>query len=180
MIEGNKNHYKQICVYWWCVGLAIIMHPIVLGVAFFHMTPFLPPSLVQNAPCPHCSSLYISNDLSRHVKSLHLHASLVSHVSQVAFKCPPFLCYTLILSLLLLGVSFELNLSSFHDCLKFIFPTLNYFIGSFEPSRMKLGELSTYPLTELLEIRWTNQHSSISSCYHLRRSFRSTRAFCSP
>jgi len=68
-------------------------------------------------------------------------------------KCLPFMCYPLVLSLLLHGVNSGLNLGSFRNCLKLVFPTLDYFVESLKPSRMRSSKLSTYPLTELLEIR---------------------------
>ncbi len=43
------------------------------------------------------------------------------------YKSLPFLCYTLVLSPLLLGVSFRLILVSFSGCLKFISHALNCF-----------------------------------------------------
>jgi hypothetical protein len=79
-------------------------------------------------------------------------------------KCPPFLCYTLVLSLLLLKVSFGPNLVSFWGYLKFIWHALNCFIRSLKPSKMKSRKVSTYPFIELFKIQWTNQHGSFSSC----------------
>ncbi len=64
-----------------CFGLVC---PNVLAVAFFCMAPFLHLPLVWNAPCCHCSSLYILCGLSRHVKCVHPRANLVSQVSQIA------------------------------------------------------------------------------------------------
>jgi hypothetical protein len=79
-------------------------------------------------------------------------------------KCLPFLCYTLVLSLLLLKVSFRPNLLSFWGCLRLILHALNCFIRSLEPSRMRSGKVCTYPSIEIFKIQWTNQHGSFSSC----------------
>ncbi len=65
---------------------------------------------------------------------------------------PPLLCYTLVLSLLFLGVGFNLNLISFWGCLKLILCALVCFIGPFEPFKMRLENLFVYPLTKSLEI----------------------------
>lgn len=72
------------------------------------------------------------------------------------YRCPPLLCYTLVLSFLLLGVGFGFSLASFWGCLRLISCALVCFIGSFEPSRMKLGRLFACPLTELLKIQLTS------------------------
>ncbi len=119
---------------------------------------------VWDGPCPHCSSLYTLSNFSRHVKSVHLHVNLIS--SFCLYRCPPFLCYTSILSFLFLGASFGLNLTSIWGCLRFIFHAFNCFIRSLEPFKTRLGRLFTYPLIELLEIQWTNQHGSFFSCCH--------------
>jgi len=50
------------------------------------------------------------------------------------------------------GVSFELNLASFWGCLSLISRALDYFIGSFKPSKTRSNRLLAYPLIELLEI----------------------------
>jgi hypothetical protein len=55
-----------------------LLCPCFLGVAFFCMVFSLHPLSIQDAPCPHYSSLYTLGGLSRHVKSAHPHASLVS------------------------------------------------------------------------------------------------------
>jgi hypothetical protein len=82
-------------------------------------------------------------------------------------RCLPFLCYPLILSLLLFEVGFGLNLTSFWGCLWFISCAFDYSIGSFKPSRMVSSRFFTYFLTELFEIQWTNQHGSFFSCCHV-------------
>jgi hypothetical protein len=127
--------------------------PIILRVAHFYMDPSLHLLVIQNAPCPHYFSFYISNDLSKHVKSAHLHADLVSQASQVvlSLQMSSLLCYTLVLSLLFLKVNFGFSLGSCMDFLKFVSPTLDYFIGS-KPSRMRSSKLSIYPLTKLFKI----------------------------
>jgi hypothetical protein len=63
-------------------------------------------------------------------------------------RCLPFLCYTVVLSRLFFGVSFELNQTSFWICLKLISHALNCFIGSLEPSRMKSKMFFIYPLAK--------------------------------
>jgi hypothetical protein len=118
------------------------------------VAPSLHPLLVQDAIYPQCSSLYTSCDLLRHVKSAHPHNNVVSRLTKLfcLCKCPLLLCYTLVLSSLLLGVGFGLNLTSFWGCLTPISCVFICFIGSLEPSRMRLGKLFAYPLIELLEI----------------------------
>jgi hypothetical protein len=69
-------------------------------------------------------------------------------------RCPPLLCLSLVVFLLLLGVGFELSLTPFWGCLKFVLHALIYFIRSFKPSMTKLGKFFAYPLTELLETQW--------------------------
>jgi hypothetical protein len=71
-------------------------------------------------------------------------------------RCPPLLCFSLVLFLLFLGVGFGLSLIPFWGCLSLISCALVYFIGSLEPSSTKSNKLFIYPLTELLETRWTN------------------------
>jgi len=80
-------------------------------------------------------------------------------------RCPPLLCYTLVLSLLLLGVSFEFN--SFWGCLKLVLCALVCFIGSFKPFKPRSNMHFTYVSIELLKILWTNQHGSLSSYCHV-------------
>ncbi len=82
-------------------------------------------------------------------------------------RCLSFLCYTLVLSLLLLEVGFKPSLTSIWGCLKFILCALICFIGSFEPFKMKSNRLFTYLLIELLEIQRMNQYGSFSSCCHV-------------
>jgi len=67
-------------------------------------------------------------------------------------KCIPFLCYTLVLSLLFFGVGFEFTLASFWGYLKLISCALVCFIEPLEPARMRSGRFFIYPLNELLEI----------------------------
>jgi hypothetical protein len=69
--------------------------------------------------------------------------------------------------LLLLGVSFKLNLASFWGCLRLILHVFICFIGSIKPFRMWLGKLLVYPLPKFFKIRWTNQHAYFSFCYHV-------------
>ncbi len=66
-------------------------------------------------------------------------------------KCPPFLYFSLILFLLLLGAGFELNLILFWGCLSLVSNALVGFLQSFKPSRTNLGKLFICPLTNLLE-----------------------------
>jgi hypothetical protein len=82
-------------------------------------------------------------------------------------KCLPFLCYTLVLSPLFLGVSFKLSLVSLWGCLRIIFRGLVCFIGSLEPFKMNSSRFFAYPLTKLFKIKWTNQHGSFFSCCHI-------------
>jgi hypothetical protein len=82
-------------------------------------------------------------------------------------RCLPQQCYILVLSLLLFGVGFGLNLASFWGCLKLISCVLVCFIRSFEPFRMKSSMFFIYPFIELLKIQSMNQHSSFSSYCHI-------------
>jgi hypothetical protein len=111
----------------------------------------LRPPLVQDTPCLHCSGLYILSSLLGHVKSVHPLTRLVPHVVGLFFLCrrPPFMCFSLILFLLLLGVGFRHNLTPFWGCLSFISHVFVCFIRSFKPSKMKSCRLVVYPLTEL-------------------------------
>lgn len=63
--------------------------------------------------------------------------ALSPRLTKLLCICLLFLCYTLILSPLLLAVSFRLILASFWGYLKFVSRAFNCFIGSFEASRMK-------------------------------------------
>jgi hypothetical protein len=69
-------------------------------------------------------------------------------------KCLPFLYYTLVLSLLLFGVSFGFSVTSFWGCLKLVSCAFVCFLGSFEPSRTRSNKLFAYPLTKLCKIQW--------------------------
>lgn len=71
-------------------------------------------------------------------------------------RCPPFLCFPLVLFILLLEVDFGLNLAPFWGCLSIVLHALVCFIGSLKPSKMSYCKLFAYPLTELLETRWTS------------------------
>ncbi len=82
-------------------------------------------------------------------------------------KCPPFLCYTLVLSPLFFRVSFELSLASLWGCLRIIFRGLVCFIGSLEPFKTSSNRFFAYPSTKLFKIKWTNQHGSFFSCCHI-------------
>jgi hypothetical protein len=101
------------------------------------MAPSLCPSSVLDTPYLHCSGLYTVGDLLKHVKSVHPFASRVYEASQVVFfcKCPPLLCFSLILFILLLQVGFKPNLAPLKDYLNLILCVLVSFIKSFEPSR---------------------------------------------
>jgi hypothetical protein len=66
-------------------GLLGLLCASVLGVTFlFCMATSLRPLSIQDAPCSHCFGFYTLDDLSMHVKSVHLHVSLVSQAIQVA------------------------------------------------------------------------------------------------
>jgi hypothetical protein len=81
--------------------------------------------------------------------------------------CFSFICYTFVLSFLLLKVHFGLSLVSFWGCLKLISWALICFIKSFEPFRTRLGKAFRLPLTKLFEIQWIDQHGSFSSYCHV-------------
>jgi hypothetical protein len=82
-------------------------------------------------------------------------------------KCLLFMCYTLVLSLLLLRVGFRFNLISFWGCLRLVSHAFVCFIRFLELFKMRSNELFVYALFKLLEIQWTNQHGSFSSCCHI-------------
>jgi hypothetical protein len=65
--------------------------------------------------------------------------------------CLPFLCYTLVMSLLLLEVDFGFNLISFWGCLKLVSCAFICFIGSFEPFKTKLGKAFRLPLDQIVQ-----------------------------
>jgi hypothetical protein len=67
------------------------------------------------------------------------------------WRCPLLLYFSLVLLLLLLGIGFELGLIPFWGCLSLVLSTNVGFLQSLKPSKMKLGKLFAYPLTELLE-----------------------------
>jgi hypothetical protein len=70
--------------------------------------------------------------------------------------------------------------------LTFISHAFNCFIGSLKSSKMRSNMFFIYPLTKLLEIRWTKQHGSFFSCCHdgvciiLEEVMRIVRGFCPP
>jgi len=82
-------------------------------------------------------------------------------------KCLPHLCYTLVLSLLLFGVGFRLNLTSFWGCLRLVSHALICFIRFFKPFRMMSNMVFIYPFTKLLKIQSMSQHGSFSSYCHI-------------
>jgi hypothetical protein len=67
-------------------------------------------------------------------------------------KCLPLLCYTLILSLLLIGVQFGLNLVSFWGCLKLVLCAFICFIKSLKPSKTRSSRFFAYPLTNAWDL----------------------------
>jgi hypothetical protein len=72
------------------------------------------------------------------------------------YRCLLFLCFSLVLFLLFLRVKFGFSLVPFWGYLSLILCALVYFIGSFEPSKMRLGKPFAYPLTKLLKTQWMN------------------------
>ncbi len=69
-------------------------------------------------------------------------------------SCLPFVCFSLVLFLLLIKVGFGFSLAPIWGHLNFDLRALICFIGTFKPSRMRLGRLFAYPLTELLKTQW--------------------------
>jgi hypothetical protein len=130
------------------------------------MAPSLHPPSIWNALCLQCFILYISRDLLRHVKNAHLHANLVSQASQATLSLQMSSLFVLHPCSIPFAfwVRFGLSLISFWGCLKFVSCAFICFIRSLEPFKTKLGRFFAYPLTKLLEIQWTNQHGSFSSC----------------
>ncbi len=82
-------------------------------------------------------------------------------------KCPPLLCFSLVLFLLFLGVGFGISLASFWGYLSFVSHAFICFIKSLEPFRMRLGRLFAYLWTELFKTRGTNYHGYFSSYCHI-------------
>jgi hypothetical protein len=82
-------------------------------------------------------------------------------------RCPPFMCYMLALSFLLLGVDFGFNFISFYNCWRLVSRVFDCFIRSFKPSKTSSNKLFAYPLTRLLEIQWMSQYGCFSSYYHI-------------
>jgi hypothetical protein len=66
-------------------------------------------------------------------------------------RCPPFLCFSLILLFLLLVVGFRFILIPFWGSLNLVSRAHICFIGSFEPFKIRSNKLFTYPLTELFK-----------------------------
>jgi hypothetical protein len=71
-------------------------------------------------------------------------------------RCPLFLCFSLVVFLWLLRVGFEFNLMPFWGYLSLVSHAFVCFIGSFEPSRTKLGRFFVYPMTKLLKTQRTS------------------------
>ncbi len=76
-------------IYFW--GLFRLLFPRAFGCSlffflFFRMALFLRPLSVQNTPCLHCSGLYISSDVSRHVKSVHPFDNLIPQTNHAIFS----------------------------------------------------------------------------------------------
>jgi len=123
-----------------------------LGVALcFCIVPYLHLPSVQNAFCSHCSSLYILRGLSKHVTLMPTSSPKLTKLLCLC-KCPSLpLCYTLVISPLLLGVGYGFNLISFWGLFeaRFMCPHLFH---NYEPSNTKSNKLFTYLLIKLLEI----------------------------
>jgi len=71
-------------------------------------------------------------------------------------KRPSFLCFSLVLFLLFLGVGFGPSLVPFWGYLSLVSHAFVCFIKTLEPSKTRLGGLFAYPLTELPETQRTN------------------------
>jgi len=96
-------------------------------------------------------------------------------------KCPPLLCFSLVLFLMLLGVGFMLSLVPFWGCLSLILRAFVCFIRSFEPSRVRSDKLFTYPLIELFNGRVNMvpfpHVALLVFALYSRRLFKPTRCF---
>jgi hypothetical protein len=64
-------------------------------------------------------------------------------------KCLPLLCHTLVLSFLLLKISFGLSLISFSGCLKLVSCAFVCFIGSLKPFMTRSNEVFCLPLHQI-------------------------------
>jgi hypothetical protein len=71
-------------------------------------------------------------------------------------KCPPFLCFYLILFLLFIGVGFGFNLAPFWGCLNIVSCALVHSTRFFKSFKTRLGKLFVYPLIKLLKTQWMN------------------------
>jgi hypothetical protein len=80
------------------------------------------------------------------------------------YRCPPFQCFSLVLFLLFIGVGFKFILIPFWGCLSLVLHAHICFIGSFEPSKTRLGKLFAYLLTKLFKTLQMNYHGFFSSC----------------
>ncbi len=130
------------------------MCPSVLGVALFVWLPFCILCRFKMPFTPNVLTFTFhatSQGMSR-VFTLITASSLRLTKLFCLCKCLLLLCYNLVLSPLLLGVGFGLNLTSFWGCLKHVLCVFICFIRSFEPSRMRSSKLFAYPLIELLKI----------------------------
>jgi hypothetical protein len=114
--------------------------------------------LVQNTLCPHCFGLYNLNDLKGISRVLTLLLTSFPKLAMLFYlcRCPFFLCFSLVLFLLLLRVGFELNLSPFWGYLNFVSHAFIGFIGSIKPFKMKTCKFFAFLLIELFETRQTN------------------------
>ncbi len=129
----------------------------VLGVVFFLKIILMVPSLHIPLGVKYLfTSLFWPlhlGGLSRHVRSVHLHVNSFPMLARMFFlcKCPPLLCFSLLLFLLLLGVGFKRSLSPFWGYLNLTSCTFVCFTKSLESSKMRSSRLFIYSLIKLLK-----------------------------
>jgi len=131
-----------------------LLHPSVLGVAFFVwlLICILYRFEMAFVHIVLAFTFQVASQSMSKVFTLMLASSPKLTVLFCFYKCLPPMCYTLVLSLLLIRIGFGLNLTSFWGCLRLILHALTCFIRSFEPFKTRSNKFFVYPLIKLLEI----------------------------
>jgi len=123
------------------------------------MAPLLSLLSIHDAPYPHCSGLTFQATFWGMLRMFTLMPTSSPRLANLfcLCRCLPLLCYTMVLSFLLLGVGFEFSLTSFRSCLNSILHALIFFIGSFQPFKTRLGKAFCFPLDQ---IAWDSMDKS--------------------
>ncbi len=125
-----------------CLVLSFVLFFLFFFLFFFFWNgSFLCPLSIRNTPCLHYFGLYTLGGLSKHVKNVHPFTNLVSQTSHVVLSLQELssLVFSLLLFLLLLGVSFKLNLVPFWGCLSLGLCALICFIKILKLSKTRLN-----------------------------------------